>query len=262
MTKWDAFLLGIVQGATEFLPVSSSGHLVIVQSLLSVNVEGVAFEVIVHLGTLVSILLVYFSRINELTVGVLRNDRRSLSYAGLLFVATIPAGLIGILAKEPIELLFDAPAVPGIALLVTGVVLWSSRSAIGRQRVTRPTLTAAFLIGVAQACALIPGISRSGATVVAAMWLGMEAREAAAFSFLMAVPVIAGATMLQIPDLVGPGQEGLSISLLAISGITAGVTGVLAIRTFVGVLARRSFHFFAPYCWTVGLLYLAYLLVN
>ncbi|HBV05369.1 MAG TPA: undecaprenyl-diphosphate phosphatase, partial [Gemmatimonadetes bacterium] len=117
MTKWDAFLLGIVQGATEFLPVSSSGHLVIVQSLLSVNVEGVAFEVIVHLGTLVSILLVYFSRINELTVGVLRNDRRSLSYAGLLFVATIPAGLIGILAKEPIELLFDAPAVPGIALL-------------------------------------------------------------------------------------------------------------------------------------------------
>ena len=262
MTKWDAFLLGIVQGATEFLPVSSSGHLVIVQSLLSVNVEGVAFEVIVHLGTLVSILLVYFSRINELTVGVLRNDRRSLSYAGLLFVATIPAGLIGILAKEPIELLFDAPAVPGIALLVTGVVLWSSRSAIGRQRVTRPTLTAALLIGVAQACALIPGISRSGATVVAAMWLGMEAREAAAFSFLMAVPVIAGATMLQIPDLVGPGQEGLSISLLAISGITAGVTGVLAIRTFVGVLARRSFHFFAPYCWTVGLLYLAYLLVN
>ena len=99
MTAWDAFLLGIVQGATEFLPVSSSGHLVIVQSLLSVSVEGVAFEVIVHLGTLFSILLVYFSRITELTVGVLRNDRPSLSYAGLLFVATIRAGVIGILAK-------------------------------------------------------------------------------------------------------------------------------------------------------------------
>ena len=262
MTAWDAFLLGIVQGATEFLPVSSSGHLVIVQSLLSVSVEGVAFEVIVHLGTLFSIMLVYRSRITELTVGVLGKDQHSLSYAGLLFVATIPAGLIGILAKEPIELLFDAPAVPGIALLVTGVVLWSSRSAMGRQSLTRPTLTSALLIGVAQACALIPGISRSGATVVAAMWLGLEAREAAAFSFLMAVPVIAGAAVLQIPDLIGHDQEGLSISLLVIGGIAAGVTGVLAIRMFVGVLARRSFHFFAPYCWTVGLLYLAYLFVN
>tara|TARA_B100000029_G_C17462999_1_gene919208 strand:+ start:141 stop:425 length:285 start_codon:yes stop_codon:yes gene_type:complete len=94
------------------------------------------------------------------------------------------------------------------------------------------------------------------------MWLGVEAREAAAFSFLMAVPVIAGATMLEISDLVGPGQEGLSISLLLIGGLTAGMTGVLAIRAFVGILARRSFHFFAPYCWTVGLVYLAYLSVN
>ena len=262
MTYWDAFLLGIIQGATEFLPVSSSGHLVIVQNLLSISIEGLAFEVIVHLGTLFSILLVYRRRISDLTVGALRNDRDSIAYVGLLIAATIPAAVLGIFAKDPIEALFDDPMVPGVALLFTGAILWSSRSALGRTTVTRPTWTMAVVIGMAQACALIPGISRSGSTVVVAMWLGFEAREAAAFSFLMAVPAIAGATILQMPDLVGVGPQGLSLSLLVIGGLTAGVTGVVAIRSFVGVLARRSFHFFAPYCWIVGLLYLAYLLVR
>ena len=262
MTYWDAFLLGIIQGATEFLPVSSSGHLVIVQSLLSVSIEGVAFEVVVHLGTLFSILLVYRRRIIDLTVGALRNDRDSLAYGGLLIAATIPAAVLGLFAKEPIEALFDNPIVPGVALLATGTILWSSRSALGRTTVTRPTWSMALLIGLAQACALIPGISRSGSTVVVAMWLGIEVREAAAFSFLMAVPAILGATIIQAPDVVGVGPQGLSISLLVVGGLTAGVTGIVAIRSFVEVLARRSFHFFAPYCWIVGLLYLAYLFVH
>jgi len=240
MSLWESLILGIVQGATEFLPVSSSGHLVIVQNLLAVNIEGVAFEVAVHLATLVSI------------------DRESLEYAGLIIVATIPAGLLGVFAKDRIEALFDNPFVPGAALLVTGAILWSSRSTLERANDERPTWRAALLIGIAQAFALIPGISRSGSTVVAAMWLGLEAREAAAFSFLMAVPAIAGAAVLQIPDLAGAGPEGLSTSMLLVGGVAAGLTGVLAIRTFVAMLARRSFHFFAPYCWVVGALYLAF----
>ena len=258
MSPWESLILGIIQGATEFLPVSSSGHLDIAQNLLAVNIEGVAFEVAVHLATLVSILLVYRTRVTELVRGILTGDRDSFEYAGLIIVATVPAGLLGVFAKDRIEALFDNPLVPGAALLVTGAILWSSRSPLERATDERPTWRAALLIGVAQAFALIPGISRSGSTVVAAMWLGLEAREAAAFSFLMAIPAIAGAAVLQIPDLAGAGPEGLSTSVLLVGGLAAGLTGVLAIRTFVAMLARRSFHFFAPYCWAVGVLYLAF----
>ena len=259
MSLWEALVLGFVQGATEFLPVSSSGHLVIGQAVLGIDIEGVAFEVAVHVATLVSILLVYRTRVSDLLRGAVRREREAFEYMGLIVAATIPAGLLGVFAKDRIEALFDNPYAPGIALLVTGSFLWTSRAAQGRGQAVRPTLAAAVLIGVAQACALVPGISRSGATVVAAMWLGLEAREAAAFSFLMAVPAIAGAAVLQIPDLGATGAQGLSASVLIGGSIVAGVTGVLAIRTFVAMLARRSFHFFAPYCWIVGAVYLGYL---
>ncbi len=257
MTSWEALILGFVQGATEFLPVSSSGHLVMSQVVLGINVPGVLFEVAVHVATLLSILLVYRKRVTGLAGGVLGRDLDALRYMGFIVVATVPAGLLGVFAKSRVEALFESPSVPGFALLVTGALLWSTRSAASRGAASHPGWIGAFLIGVAQAFALVPGISRSGATVVAALWLGMEAREAAAFSFLMAVPAIAGAAVLQIPDLgVGSGPGGLPLIL---GGVAAAVTGVLAIRTFVLVLARRSFHYFAPYCWIVGAGFLLYL---
>lgn len=259
MSLLESLVLGIIQGATEFLPVSSSGHLVIAQNLLAVDVEGVAFEVAVHLATLVSILLVYRTRVAELIQGMIAGERAAFEYAGLIVVATIPAGLLGVFAKDQVEALFDSPLVPGVALIVTGAILWSSRGPQERASGERPTWVEALVIGVAQAFALIPGISRSGTTVVVAMWLGLEAREAAAFSFLMAVPAIGGAAVLQIPDLTGGGPEMLTAPVLLVGGVAAGVTGVLAIRTFVAMLARRSFHFFAPYCWLVGAAYLAYM---
>lgn len=258
MTTWESILLGIVQGATEFLPVSSSGHLVITQALLGLDLPGILFEVAVHVATLVSILLVYRERVLELLSGVVKGDREAWGYVGLIVVATIPAGLLGVLAKDRIEALFDDPYTPGIALLVTGLVLWSSRAALERAKGERPGWTAALLIGCAQAVALVPGISRSGMTVVAALWLGLEAREAAAFSFLMAVPAVGGAAILQLGDL-GAATGTLSTSVVLAGAVAAGITGVLAIRTFVAMLARKSFHFFAPYCWAVGLAYLAFL---
>jgi undecaprenyl-diphosphatase len=259
MNYFESIVLGIVQGATEFLPVSSSGHLVIAQELLAVRIPGVLFEVAVHVATLVSILLVYRTRVGELLMGALRGDREALTYVGLVCVATVPAGLLGVFAKDSIEALFDNPWAPGVALLVTGLFLWSSRTPLERADAPRPTWVAALIIGVAQACALVPGISRSGATVVAALWLGVEAREAAAFSFLMAVPAVAGAAVLQLPDLGGAQSTSLLPAVVLAGSIAAGVTGVLAIRTFNAMLARRSFHFFAPYCWVVGVLYLGYL---
>lgn len=259
MTYLESIILGFVQGATEFLPVSSSGHLVMAQALLHVEIPGVLFEVAVHVATLVSILLVYRTRVGDLIRGAFSGDREALTYIGLICVATVPAGLLGVFAKDAIEQLFDNPWAPGAALLVTGTFLWSSRGALERAVATRPTWGAALLIGLAQAFALVPGISRSGATVVAALWLGIEAREAAAFSFLMAVPAVAGAAVLQLPDLAGGGAASLDPAVVLAGSIVAGGTGVAAIRTFNAMLARRSFHFFAPYCWTVGALYLAYL---
>lgn len=257
MNLWEALVLGIVQGATEFLPVSSSGHLVIAQTLLHVSVSGVLFEVAVHVATLASILLVYRQRVAQLTYGVLKRDPDALRYAGMIVVATIPAGLLGVLAKDSIEGLFENPVAPGVALLVTGTFLWTSRRAIARGSGAHPGWVAAVLIGLAQAFALVPGISRSGATVVTALWLGIDAREAAAFSFLMAVPAIAGAAVLQIPELTA--HSGPGAGVLLVGGVAAALTGVLAIRTFVAMLARSSFHYFGPYCWAAGAAFLLYL---
>jgi undecaprenyl-diphosphatase len=257
VTLWEALLLGVVQGATEFLPVSSSGHLVIAQALLGIEESGVVFEVAVHVATLVSVLLVYRVRVAELLVGVLKRDRGALRYVGLLALATLPAAVVGLLWQDAVEALFENPVAPAVGLLVTGSFLWTSRAALARATGEAPGWGAALLIGVAQACALVPGVSRSGATVVAALWLGVEAREAATFSFLMAVPAIAGAAVLQAPDLGAVGGPGWGV--LLVGGVFAGITGVLAIRTFVLMLAKRSFHFFAPYCWIVGVLFLTYL---
>lgn len=260
MSVWEALILGIVQGATEFLPVSSSGHLVIGQALLDVRIPGVAFEVALHVATLLSVLLVYRKRIEGLALGALRGDRSAWRYLGLLFLATLPAALVGLGESQSIEALFDAPVVAGAGLLVTGSILWTTRRALARDPSGKPSVGVAFLMGLAQAVAIIPGISRSGATVVAGLWLGVEAQEAAAFSFLMAVPAILGAAALEMPALSESGI-GLPGPVLLAGGIAAAGTGVLAIRTFVAMLRRKSFHRFSPYCLAVGAAFLLFLAI-
>lgn len=261
MTVWEALILGFVQGATEFLPVSSSGHLVVAQELLDVHVEGVLFEVAVHVATLVSIALVYRRRIVDLVVGMVRRERDAWGYVGLLVAATVPAAILGLTFEDRLEALFDDPVVPGVAFLVTGVVLWSSRAALARDPARKPWLMAAILIGFAQAFALVPGISRSGSTVVAALWLGVAPAEAAAFSFLMALPAISGAAVLQIPDVLA-GPVDITTAALLTGGVAAAVTGVLAIKTFVEMLRRKAFHQFALYVWVLGVAFLAWLFLG
>ncbi len=261
MTPWEAVILGTVQGATEFLPVSSSGHLVIGQALLGLELPGVVFEVTVHVATLLSILMAYRTRVRTLVMGVIRGEAEAWRYLGLIVVATIPAGLVGVGLRHPVEALFEAPAVTGVALLITGALLWSTRAALARGVGARPGLLAAIVMGLTQAVAIVPGISRSGATVVAGLWLGVGTREAAEFGFLMAVPAIAGAAVLQLPDLAARGTPGLTMSL-ALGGLAAAATGIVAIWTFVAMLQRRSFHQFGVYCWLLGAGFLAYLAVT
>ncbi len=258
MSLWEALILGFVQGATEFLPVSSSGHLVVAQALLDVHVDGVLFEVTVHVATLLSITLVYRERLTRLALGVLRRQPEEWRYLGLLVLATVPAAVLGLAFEDRLEALFDAPQVPAVAFLITGLILWSSKAALAREPTAHPVARTALLIGFAQAFALIPGISRSGSTVVAALWLGVAPLEAAAFSFLMALPAIAGAAVLQVPKLLA-GPPAVGTGALLAGGIAAAVTGVLAIRIFVEMLRRRSFHQFAIYLWILGLVFLGWL---
>jgi undecaprenyl-diphosphatase len=255
----DAVLLGLIQGLTEFLPVSSSGHLVMGQELLDIRIPGVAFEVAVHVATLFSVLLVFRKRVSDLMVGAVRRDPGAWRYLALLALATLPAVVVGLGAKDFLEGLFDRPEVVAVALLFTGGFLWTSRRALAKDPKGRPGVGAAILMGLAQAFAIIPGISRSGATVVAGLWLGVEAEEAAAFSFLMAVPAILGAAVLELPELAG-GTGGLAVGPLVLGSAVAAVAGVMAIWTFVAMLKRKSFHRFGPYCWAVGGMFLLYLL--
>ena len=258
MNVWEAVTLGVLQGATEFFPVSSSGHLVVGQTLLGLEVSGVQFEVAVHMATLISVLLVYRGRLMDLLYGTLRRDGDAWRYVGLLALATLPAGIVGVFFRDAIEGLFESPFVPATAFLVTGAILWSTRRTLGREEWKKPGWGVALLIGFAQAFALVPGISRSGTTVAMALWLGVAAEEAAAFSFLMAIPAIGGAALLQIPELA---SEGLTLSGTALAaGFTvAAITGVLAIKAFLVLLSRKTFHRFAIYCWTIGTAFLLYL---
>ncbi len=258
MSLLEALILGVVQGATEFLPVSSSGHLVMGQTLLGVSVPGVGFEVVVHLATLLSVVLVYRSRLLELAGGCLAGRADSWRYVGLLVLATLPAVAVGLGLGGYLEGLFERPAVAGGSLLVTGAFLWTARWALARGSSGTPGAWIALLMGVAQAFAIIPGISRSGATVVAGLWAGVDGEEAAAFSFLMAVPAILGAAVLEAPEMV-EGGTGMGTGPLLLGAGAAALTGILAIRTFVATLRRRSFHRFGPYCLAAGALFLLFL---
>jgi len=258
MTWWEGVVLGLVQGLTEFLPVSSSGHLVVAQAALGLRTPGVFLEVVVHVATLVAVGLVYWRRIAELLAGAWRRDAGAWGHIGLLVLASVPAAVVGLLFQDWFEATFDSMLIVGVNFLVTGTFLWTTRAAPVTPRPV-PSVRGALAIGLAQAAAILPGISRSGATVTAGMWTGVDPVRAAEFSFLMAMPAIAGAAVLQIPDMAA-GTAAAGPGPLALAFVAALVSGVAAIRLLVRLLARRAFHQFAPYCWTLGILTLAWAL--
>ena len=251
MDPIEAAILGLVQGLTEFFPVSSSGHLAIFQALFGGREEGgLLFEVGVHVATLFAIAFFYRARIAELITGFFNRDRETLEYIGKLAVATLPAVVIGLGAKDFIEAQFSNPVLVGIALLVTGCIVMSTRWTAPKASVAMPTWGAALLIGCAQAFAILPGISRSGSTVAMALLLGVTPLVAAEFAFLMGIIAIAGAAVLMIPDLQGADTSALTD--LAIGGAAALASGLVAIWLFVRMLDRSLFHHWAWYCWTAG----------
>ena len=252
MTVWEGIVLGLVQGLTEFLPVSSDGHLVLAGALLGVATPGVSVEVALHVATLGAVLVVYGRRLAALIVGVLRRRPDDLRLAGLLALGTVPAGVVGLLFKPLVERAFDSLWMAGAGFLVTGAILWSTRR-VRSGDLTAPGAGAAALIGVAQALAILPGVSRSGSTVSTALLLRVRPAEAAEFSFLLAVPAITGAAVLEGRHMAaGLGSAG--VVPLAVACAVAFVSGIWAIRVLLALLRRGRFHVFAPYCWGIGAL--------
>ena len=254
MTLWQGIILGLVQGLTEFLPVSSSGHLVLVESLTGVKLPGLFVEVALHVATLGSVLVVYGGRLRDILRGAVNGRPDERRAVGLLVLGTIPAGIIGVLFHRTVEAHFHSLTFIGGAFIVTGFILWSTRRRAGTR--AAPTWLAALGVGAAQAVAIFPGVSRSGSTVSAALWAGLGPAAAAEYSFLLAVPVIGGAALLEsrhmLADVAAVGAVPLTVSF----GV-AFATGIWSIRFLVALLRRGRFYAFAPYCWIVGALTIA-----
>lgn len=248
---WKAVLLGLVQGVTEFLPVSSSGHLVLVQSLLGLQEGIMTFDIFLHFGTLVSVGIAFWPDLKGMIL--FRPDQRRLDY--MILIGTIPTGIIGLACKGLFERVFHSVLIVGVMLLVTGGILWlSEHTAKRRKDLAEMRPPDAFIIGLIQGLAMIPGISRSGSTIVGGLFRGFQRDQAARFSFLLAMPAVFGATLLEVWELIRSGAAELRLFPLAAGTLTAVISGYFAIRFLMRLLKDHSLQPFAYYCWLVGTL--------
>ena len=262
MTWWEAAILGLVQGLTEFLPVSSSGHLVLGQYVLGLNPAGdVTFEVFVHFGTVLSIITVYWRRILDIIAEAFRaaahpaefgaryQESEGLRFALFILVTLIPTGVVYVLFKDALEAAFGSPRLVCGMLLVTGLLLLLT--VLRKNPNGRLSPLKAFVIGVAQSAAMIPGISRSGATICTALYQNVTPEKAANFSFLMLLPVVLGATLLKSLEML---EGGLTTGWLplAVGTLVAYASGVLAIKVVLDFVRRGHLQYFAYYCFAIG----------
>jgi len=259
-------VLGAIQGFTEPIPISSSGHLVIFRKIFNVNIEGLSFEILVNFASLIAVLIIYREDIIRLIIGFFRyiasrqeRDKTDFRFGIFLILATIPTGIFGILLEDFISTRLAGVTVVGVTLLITGVALWTIRNLRGRKNDGDLNAKDAIIIGLAQSVALIPGISRSGATIVAAMLLGMKQETALKFSFLLYIPVSFGVTILSAKDMINdPNFSMLAIPYL-IAFIASLVASYYALRWFMNIMAKGNLRYFSYYCFIAGILVLIFL---
>lgn len=255
MSFLNALILGVIQGLTEFLPVSSSGHLVLAQHFMKVvSEENLFFDVLLHLGSVGAILVIYRKDIIELFMDLFSKDKEkqnfSLRYALYVVIGCIPVGLVGVLLGDQIESIFTTPIIASALLFATAILLVMSKKATNPEK-GELTWKKAMIIGLAQAFTPLPGISRSGTTITTALLCGVSRKEAGRFSFLMALPAIFGAALLEIKDI-----ESISISISAISAgfIASFITGIAALFVLLKFVKQGKLHIFAWYCGAIGLI--------
>lgn len=245
MTIWQAAILGIVQGLTEFLPISSSGHLVILQQLFGIQGSNLTFDVVIHQATLLAI-IIFFGK------SLLKVTRKEWFFVA---VGTIPAVLIGLLFKDFFDALFANDKFVGLELIVTGLINFYTDYRLRNPKQLNAQLTwqKSLLIGLGQAVAIIPGISRSGTTVSTAIALKIDRESAFRFSFLLAIPALLGAGVLEFKDLLETGASDVSIMPLLVGSMFAFIFGVLSLRFFKYVISKAKLEWFGWYCVIVGL---------
>ncbi|WP_100331993.1 undecaprenyl-diphosphate phosphatase [Bacillus xiapuensis] len=259
-------LLGMFQGFTEPIPISSSGHLQIAKHFFGIEIKGLTFELMVNTASLLAVLVIYRSDIFRLAVsglGYMRTknpaDRSEFMFIVYLIIATIPAGVIGVVFGDFIEDQLSSVRTVAITLIITGIALWAIRNLRGRKNDGDMRLKDAIIIGFAQAIALIPGISRSGATIVAAMGLGMRQETALRFSFLLFIPVSVGGAILSISDILNdPNIQQLAVPYL-LAFIGSFVMSYFSLKWFMNIMAQGNLKYFAIYCFIVGPLILIFL---
>lgn len=253
MNFWHSIILGIVQGLTEFLPISSSGHLVMVQSLLKVS-EGmvISFDIVIHLGTLLAVLAYFRDDLLKLIRGVIAGEKQSLRLTLYLIIGTIPAVLFGIMAKNYLEKLFGSASATAWQLIINGVILLVADYLTGERKIDQLKAGDAWWIGIGQAIAIVPGISRSGATIATGLWCKLSRQAAARFSFLLSIPVIFGAGLLDLPDLLKGGYQQIGMVGFWTGFVSSAVTGYLVIKLFLNYLQHGTLKFFGYYCLVLG----------
>lgn len=259
MTVLQAIILGIVQGLTEFLPVSSSGHLVIFQHIFNIQEAPLTFDVLVHMGTLVAVFIAFWEDI----LMILKRPFSKLTY--LIVVGCIPAALLGYFLQPVFEQAFESLLVVGVGLFFTGFILKISenlsRKSIGLKEEYETSYWNALFVGLLQGLAIIPGISRSGSTIAGGLLAGMDRNFAARFSFLLSIPVILGAGIIKIKDLFVIGVASENIISYIVGPLAAAVFGYMAIKLVLRMVKQGRLAVFSYYCWTVGsLTLLAYFL--
>ena len=266
MTILEAVVLGILQGVTEFLPVSSSGHLALMQHFLGLKEPQVFFDVMLHLGTLGAVVIAYKQSIRKLAKAGFSavvnprfyrrpiatiNGSSDLKLIWFVLLGSVPTGAIAIVFKQQLEALFVKPTIVAVMLIMTGVILQLPRL---RRNTVYKDCPARFwhspLIGIAQGLAITPGISRSGATISLALLLGISPRQAARFSFLLSIPAILGAVFLKLKDVVSISVDPITI---VVGTLMSFLVGYIALRVLLAVLDRGKFSGFSYYCFAVGM---------
>lgn len=287
MNLIESIFMGIIQGVTEFLPVSSSGHLAIFKNLFGLQDTGLLFDVLLHVGTLVAVFIVFWKDIWELIVngiGIIADALKNTGYffynlaeknkagykkkkyikvistsyrrfAMLVIVSTIPTGIMGILFNDVIEKASTALIIPGICLLITGTLLLiADNTPDGKKNEDTVSYKNAAVVGVCQGIATLPGISRSGTTIVACLVSKMDRKFAVKYSFIMSIPVILGAALLEVKDIGSSGISGGEVFNYVIGMLVATVVGYICIKTMLKVVRNKKFKGFSIYCYVVGLI--------
>ncbi|MFW6034852.1 MAG: undecaprenyl-diphosphate phosphatase [Halothermotrichaceae bacterium] len=251
MNLIKVIIIGIVQGLTEFLPVSSSGHLVLALNLLGIKETQLTFVVFLHFGTLIPIFIIFWEDIKGIIT--FKKEKRRLIW--LILVGIIPTGLMGYFFEDFFTGFFESTLFVGYMLLITGFLLYiSERLTTVKINISQMKEHNAIIIGIAQGLAIFPGISRSGSTIVASLFQGLDRDSAARYSFLISIPVILGASLLELKATILGGMEVSSWWFIIVGTITAAISGYFAIKYLLHLLKKRKLTIFAYYCWVIGLL--------